>query len=207
MSEDHIPSKHVLKAVEQLSSLPSVGRKSALRLVLHMLKWDADRIEAFANSMKDLATEVKYCERCFNLSDSTLCNICASPHRNQELICIVETIKDVMAIEATKQFNGLYHVLGGVISPLEGIGPSDVNIDSLLKRVQEEGTKEVILALNATMEGDTTAFYLHKKLNPLCAEISTLARGISFGDELEYADEISLGRSIQNRTPFDKADR
>ena len=207
MSEDGIPSRYVSQAVQQLSSLPSVGKKTALRLVLKMIKWDKKEIEAFGQAFIDLAGGISYCENCYNLSDTKVCDICLNPRRDEQVICVVESVKDVMAIENTMQYKGHYHVLGGLISPLDGIGPGDLNIDLLLARIDKVEAKEVILALNANMEGDTTAYYLHKKLKEKCAEISTLARGISFGDDLEFADEISLGRSIQSRTPFKNSER
>ncbi|MGB0167007.1 MAG: recombination mediator RecR [Luteibaculum sp.] len=207
MIEDQIPSKHVAKAVEQLSSLPSVGKKTALRLVLSMLKWEKDRVLEFGLAFSSLAENVNYCERCHNLSDEKICKICSNPSREEDTLCVVESVKDVLAIESTMQFKGVYHVLGGIIAPMEGIGPEDLNISSLEERCQKEPIKEVILALSATMEGDTTGFYLHKKLAPHCEKITTLARGIGFGDELEYADELSLGRSILYRTPYEQSQK
>lgn len=202
MMLDNIPSKTVAKAVEQLSSLPSIGGKTALRLVLKMLRWDKEQIEAFGQAFIDLSNNISYCENCYNLSDSKICDICANPRRNAEQLCIVESVKDVLAIEATQQYKGHYFVLGGLIAPLEGIGPGDLNIEALLEKLENKTVSEVILALNSNMEGETTSYYLHKKLKERCSDISTLARGISFGDELEFADEISLGKSILNRTPY-----
>lgn len=192
------------RAVQEFSKLPGIGRKTALRLVLHLLRRDADEVAQFADAVGRLKKEVKYCQVCHNISDSDTCPICSDPRRDSSVICVVENIQDVMAVENTQQFSGLYHVLGGVISPMDGVGPSDLEIDSLVNRVSEGGVKEVILALSSTMEGDTTNFYIFRKLAPYTdVRLSIIARGISVGDELEYTDEVTLGRSILNRTPFD----
>ena len=196
------PSQLLEKAVGEFAKLPGIGRKTAMRLVLHLLRQDPATVDAFGNSIITLKREVKYCKVCHNISDTETCLICANPHRDASTICVVETIRDVMAVEATQQFRGLYHVLGGVISPMDGIGPSDLQIESLVERVKNGGVKEVILALSSTMEGDTTNFYIFRKLAPYEVEMSVIARGISIGDELEYTDEVTLGRSIVNRTLF-----
>lgn len=196
------PSVLLEKAVSEFAKLPGVGRKTATRLVLHLLRQDVAAVEAFGNAIITLKREVKYCKVCHNISDTDVCRICSNPQRDASVVCVVENIRDVMAVEATQQFRGLYHVLGGVISPMDGIGPSDLQIDSLVERVQAGGVKEVILALSTTMEGDTTNFYIYRKLEKFGIKLSVIARGISVGDELEYADEVTLGRSIVNRTPF-----
>lgn len=196
------PSVLLEKAVSEFAKLPGVGRKTAMRLVLHLLRQDAGAVEAFGNAIITLKREVKYCKVCHNISDTDVCRICSNPQRDASVVCVVENIRDVMAVEATQQFRGLYHVLGGVISPMDGIGPSDLQIDSLVERVQAGSVKEVILALSTTMEGDTTNFYIYRKLEKFGVKLSVIARGISVGDELEYADEVTLGRSIVNRTPF-----
>lgn len=190
------------KAVGEFAKLPGIGRKTAMRLVLHLLRQDTATVEALGNSIITLKREVKYCKVCHNISDTETCLICANPNRDASTICVVETIRDVMAVEATQQFRGLYHVLGGVISPMEGIGPSDLQIESLVERVKNGHVKEVILALSSTMEGDTTNFYIFRKLAAYDVKMSVIARGISIGDELEYTDEVTLGRSIVNRTLF-----
>jgi len=190
-------------AVNEFAKLPGIGRKSALRLVLHILKQDIHEVEMFANSLLQLRSEVKHCKVCHNISDTDVCNICSNPSRNASFICVVENIKDVMAIENTHQFSGLYHVLGGIISPMDGIGPSDLEVESLVTRVSEGSVEEIVLALSTTMEGDTTNFFIYKKLKNLNIKISTLARGVSIGDELEYTDEVTLGRSIVNRMNFE----
>ena len=189
-------------AVQEFAKLPGIGRKTALRLVLHLLKESDEEVENFGNSIIRLRKEIVYCKICHNISDSEICDICSNLSRDRSVVCVVENIKDVITIENTQQFRGLYHVLGGIISPMDGIGPKDLEIDSLLQRVENDGIKEVILALSTTMEGDTTNFYLYRKLEPFHIKITTLARGVSIGDELEYADEITLGRSIQNRIEF-----
>ena len=197
------PSQLLEHAVEAFSQLPGVGRKTALRLVLHLLRQPADEVDGFAEAIVRVKHDVKYCKVCHNISDSDVCSICSDPRRDASLVCVVENIQDVMAIENTQQFHGLYHVLGGIISPMDGVGPHDLEIDSLVKRVDEGGVKEVILALASTMEGDTTNFYLSRKLKGKNVKLSVIARGISVGDELEYTDEVTLGRSILNRTPFE----
>lgn len=201
MNEQY-PSVLLEKAVNEFAKLPGVGRKTAMRLVLYLLRQDVAMVEAFGNAIITLKHEVKYCKVCHNISDTDMCRICSNPQRDASVVCVVETIRDVMAIEATQQFRGLYHVLGGVISPMDGVGPSDLQIDSLVERIRKGGIKEIILALSTTMEGDTTAFYIYRKVEPLDVKLSVIARGVSVGDELEYADEVTLGRSIVNRTPF-----
>ena len=190
------------KAVGEFSRLPGIGRKTALRLVLHMLRQENESVDNFANALVTLKHEVKYCKVCHNISDTDVCQICSDSRRDKSLICVVENIRNVMSIENTQQFHGLYHVLGGVISPIDGIGPGDLEIDSLVERVKAGGVSEVILALSSTMEGDPTNFYIFRKLADSGVTISVLARGISIGDELEYTDEVTLGRSIINRTTF-----
>ena len=192
------------KAVAEFSKLPGIGRKTALRLVLWMLRQEDADVEQFAEAVSRLKHEVKYCMTCHNISDSEVCPICGDPRRDKTTVCVVENIQDVMAIENTQQFHGLYHVLGGVISPMDGIGPSDIEIDSLVKRVAEGGVQEVILALSPTMEGDTTNFYIFRKLSTYDVKVSVIARGVSVGNELEYTDEVTLGRSIMNRTLFEE---
>lgn len=189
-------------AVNEFSKLPGIGRKTALRLVLHILRQDEQAADNFGNAIIRLRHDIRYCRVCHNISDTDVCNICSDPTRDPATICVVENVREVMAVEATGQFKGLYHVLGGVISPMDGIGPADLEIDSLVARVAAGGIKEVILALSATMEGDTTNFYIFRKLAPYDVRITMIARGVSIGDELEYTDEITLGRSILNRTPF-----
>jgi len=203
MHIDRFPSRLLENAVNEFAKLPGIGRKSALRLVLHLLKQDVQDVEIFGNSLIQLRSEIKHCKICHNISDTDVCDICSNPMRNPAIICVVENIKDVMSIENTHQFNGLYHVLGGIISPMDGIGPSDLEIDSLVKRAEDVNTREVILALSTTMEGDTTNFFIFKKIKHTNVKISTLARGVSIGDELEYTDEVTLGRSIVNRMNFE----
>jgi len=205
MMIEKFPSRLLENAVNEFSKLPGIGRKTALRLVLHLLKQESSDVELFGNSIIQARTEIKHCKICHNISDHDVCNICSQPDRAGEIICVVETIRDVMAIENTRQFIGLYHVLGGVISPMDGIGPSDLEINSLVERVREGHASEVILALSTTMEGDTTNFYIYKKLKEFKIKVSTLARGVSVGDELEYADELTLGRSIKNRLDFESS--
>lgn len=188
------------RAVSEFSRLPGIGRKTALRLVLHLLRQEEDTVDGFASAVTRLRKEVRYCSVCHNISDSDICPICSNPQRDASTICVVENIQDVMAVERTAQFHGLYHVLGGIISPMDGIGPSDLEIDSLIERVRSGSIKEVIFALASTMEGDTTNFYISRKLQPYGVKLSVIARGISVGDELEYTDEVTLGRSIINRT-------
>jgi len=197
------PTPLLEEAVNEFSKLPGIGRKSALRLVLHLLRQSQVDVARFSESMVKLRNNVQYCKNCHNISDKDLCNICSDSRRDQELICVVEDIRDVMAIENTSQFKGVYHVLGGIISPMDGIGPSQLNIDSLVKKAETGKVREVIMALSTTMEGDTTVFYLFKKLKPFEISVSTLARGVAVGNDLEYADEITLGRSIVNRVPYE----
>lgn len=197
------PSVLLEKAVREFARLPGIGQKTALRLVLHLLKMDNESVVAFGNALIQLKNNVKYCSICRNISDTDVCNICSSPKRDTTTVCVVENIRDVMSVENTGQYNGLYHVLGGIISPMDGIGPSDLFIDDLINRVASGEVKEVILALSTTMEGDTTNFYIYRRLQEYPVTITTLARGVAIGDELEYADEITLGRSIVNRTPFE----
>lgn len=199
------PSTLLENAVNEFAKLPGIGKKSALRLVLHLLRQDEVKVVNFAEAIVKLKQEVKYCKKCNNISDTNLCEICADGSRNKSLICVVENIKEVMAIERTGQFKGLYHVLGGIISPIDGVGPSDLEIASLEERVKRGEIDELILALSATMEGDTTNFYIFRKLQPYSLKVSIIARGVSIGDEIEYADEVTLGRSILNRTPFDES--
>ena len=199
------PSALLENAVNELASLPGVGRKTALRLALHILRRDVTYAESFAKAIVDLRREIKYCRVCHNICDEDICSICANPARDHSLVCVVENIKEVMAIENTGQFRGVYHVLGGIISPMDGIGPSDLQIDSLVERVKTGEVKEVILALSTTMEGDTTNFFIYRKLSPFDVKISVIARGVSIGDEIEYSDEVTLGRSILNRTSFNDA--
>lgn len=196
------PSTLLENAVNEFAKLPGIGQKTALRLVLHLLRQDTPAVELFGNTMIRLRKEIKYCTVCHNISDEEVCSICSDPSRDPSTVCVVENVKEVMVVENTRQFHGLYHVLGGIISPMDGIGPSDLEIDNLVARVAAGGVKEVILALSATMEGDTTNFYIFRKLAPFDVKISIIARGVSVGDELEYTDEITLGRSILNRTPF-----
>lgn len=199
------PSTLLENAVNEFAKLPGIGKKSALRLVLHLLRQDEVKVVNFAEAIVKLKQEVKYCKKCNNISDTDLCEICADGSRNKSLICVVENIKEVMAIERTGQFKGLYHVLGGIISPIDGVGPSDLEIASLEERVKRGEIDELILALSATMEGDTTNFYIFRKLQPYSLKVSIIARGVSIGDEIEYTDEVTLGRSILNRTPFDES--
>ncbi|EID32563.1 MAG: recombination protein RecR [Prevotella sp.] len=190
------------RAVESFSQLPGVGRKTALRLVLHLLRQPLEDVDSFTDAVTRVRHDVKYCKVCHNISDTDICSICSDPRRDGSVVCVVENIQDVMAIENTQQYHGLYHVLGGIISPMDGIGPHDLSIDSLVERVDTGEVKEVILALASTMEGDTTNFYISRKLKDKDVKLSIIARGISVGDELEYTDEVTLGRSILNRTPF-----
>ena len=203
MITQQYPSQLLERAVQEFSKLPGIGRKTALRLVLYQLRQDPQDVQSFVDAIAKMKQEVHYCKRCHNISDSDLCPICSNQRRDASTICVVENIPDVMAVENTQQYNGLYHVLGGVISPMDGVGPADLEIDSLVKRVEEEDIQEVILALSSTMEGDTTNFYIFRKLASYDVKLSIIARGIPVGDELEYADEVTLGRSILNRTPFD----
>jgi len=196
-------SKLLNDAVDELATLPGIGRKTALRLALFLLKQDEEDVERFGNSVISLRKEIRYCKECHNISDTETCNICGDTFRNKELICVVENIRDVMSIENTQQFNGVYHVLGGIISPIDGIGPADLTIDSLVEKADSGTIKEIILALPTTMEGDTTNFFIFKKLQKSDVSVTTLARGVAIGDDLEYADEITLGRSIANRMRFE----
>ena len=203
MNITQYPSALLENAVNEFSQLPGIGRKTALRLVLFLLKKEKEQVQSFSSAITKLKEEVLYCKHCHNISDTEICEICAHPKRDHSLICVVENIKDVLAIENTMQFNGVYHVLGGIISPVDGIGPNDLELESLFKRVKTGDIAEVILALPTTMEGDTTNFYIFKKLKEASVKITTLARGVSIGDELEYTDEITLGRSLKNRTLFE----
>ncbi|PVZ09913.1 recombination mediator RecR [Porphyromonas loveana] len=196
------PSRLLEKAVDQLATLPGVGRKTALRLALYLLRQPVESTRLFASALVDLREHIIYCKRCHNISDTDMCAICADVSRDQRTLCVVENIRDVMAIENTSQYRGLYHVLGGVISPMDGIGPGDLQIDSLVERVNAEEIEEVILALSTTMEGDTTNFFIFRKLEATGVRVSVIARGIAIGDEIEYADEVTLGRSILSRTDF-----
>ncbi len=197
------PSRLFGKAVSELANLPGVGQKTALRLALFLLKQDKDKVEQFVKAVSEMRQNIKYCKVCHNISDTDICPICVNHKRDATTVCVVENVQDVMAVENTQQYNGLYHVLGGVISPMDGIGPNDLEISSLVKRVEAGGVNEVILALSSTMEGDTTNFYIYRKLAGYDIRLSVIARGISVGDELEYTDEVTLGRSIVNRIPFD----
>ena len=192
------------KAVGEFSKLPGIGRKTALRLMLHLLRQPADDVSTLAEAVARMRREVRYCKVCHNISDTEVCPICSDQRRDRQLVCVVENVQDVMAVENTQQYHGLYHVLGGVISPVDGIGPSDLEIGSLVERVSQGEVKEVILALGSTMEGDTTNFYIYRKLAPSGVKVSVIARGIAVGNELEYADEVTLGRSIANRTLFEE---
>lgn len=198
----NLPSRYLEKAVEQMSTLPGIGRKTALRLVLDLMNRKPSDIQEFSQAFIEMSAHLQLCKSCFNISDNEVCSICANPKRNQKLICVVRDIRDVMAIENTLQFKGLYHVLGGVISPIDGVGPNDLKIRELLERINSE-SEEVILGLGATMEGDTTNFFLYKKLSERNIKVSILSRGVAVGDELEFADETTLGRSILNRLPFE----
>jgi len=200
--ENAYPSELLEKAVSEFAKLPGIGRKTALRLVLHLLRQPTETAESLASALTKMRNEVVYCSVCHNISDNEVCPICSDRHRDSTTVCVVENIRDVMAVERTQQYNGLYHVLGGVISPMDGIGPTDLEIDSLVARVEKGDIQEIILALSSTMEGDTTNFYISRKLADKPVRISVIARGISVGDELEYTDEVTLGRAILNRTTF-----
>lgn len=191
-------------AVNEFAKLPGIGKKTALRLVLHLLKQEPEKVAGFGEALTKMREQVKYCQRCCNISDADICSICSNSLRKQEMICVVETIRDVIAIESTQQYSGAYHVLGGIISPLDGIGPDQLNIEQLVHRIQKEKTEELIFALNPTIQGDTTIYYIQKKLMGLPVRVTTIARGIAFGGELEYADEMTLARSLQNRLPIEK---
>jgi recombination protein RecR len=198
-------SKLLEDAVAEFSKLPGVGQKTALRLVLHLLKQDRAEVDRFSSAISKLRNDIQFCQTCHNISDNAICEICTAPKRDHALICVVEDTRDVMAIENTNQYNGLYHVLGGLISPMDGIGPSDLEVDTLVERLKDNGVREIIFALSATMEGDTTIFYLNKRLKSFNITISTIARGIAFGGELEYVDELTLGRSIATRVPYENS--
>ncbi len=205
MNIDKYPSRLLENAVNEFAKLPGIGRKSALRLVLHLLRQNVEEVNAFGNSLIELRSKIKHCKVCHNISDTDTCQICSNSSRNAGVVCVVENIRDVMSVENTQQFNGLYHVLGGIISPMDGIGPADLEIDSLVKRVEKGEIIEIIMALSTTMEGDTTNFYIYRKLKNKEVKLSTLARGVSIGDELEYTDEITLGRSLINRVPYESS--
>jgi len=198
-------SKFIENAVNEISNLPGIGKKSALRLVLFLLRQPESQSKNLANAISEMRLNVNFCKNCHNISDLDVCEICSNPRRDQSVICVVEDIRDVMAIEKTSSFNGLYHVLGGKISPIDGIGPDDLNIESLVEKVKNNPIKEVIFALSTTMEGDTTNFYIYRQISDFNVATSTIARGISVGDDLEYADEVTLGRSIADRIPFEKS--
>ena len=202
MSFSEYPSKLLENAVNEFASLPGIGRKTAFRLVMNLLKRDSEEVKRFGESIIRLHREIHYCKSCHNISDSEICSICSDEKRDRSLICVVENIQDVMAIENTRQYRGVYHVLGGIISPVDGIGPADLKIDTLEEKVKTGGISEIILALSTTMEGDTTNFYLFRRLNKYNVFLTTLARGVAIGDELEYTDEITLGRAINNRNPY-----
>lgn len=196
-----LPSSLLENAVAQFAKLPGIGKKTALRLVLHLLKQDVNDVQHFGETIARMRRDIKFCQRCHNISDGDICSICANSMRNQKLICVVENIRDVIAIESTQQFNGAYHVLGGIISPLDGIGPDQLSIESLVSRIEKEETEELVFALNPNIQGDTTIYYIQKKMAHLSCRVTTIARGIAFGGELEYADEMTLARSIANRLP------
>ncbi len=196
-----LPSSLLENAVAQFAKLPGIGKKTALRLVLHLLKQEVNDVQHFGETIARMRRDIKFCQRCHNISDGDICSICANSMRNQKLICVVENIRDVIAIESTQQFNGAYHVLGGIISPLDGIGPDQLSIESLVSRIEQEETEELVFALNPNIQGDTTIYYIQKKLAHLPCRVTTIARGIAFGGELEYADEMTLARSIANRLP------
>lgn len=198
------PSKLLQEAIEQLSSLPGIGRRTALRLALFILKQEPTKVKQFGNAFINLRDQVIYCNTCYNISDTDYCTICAHPGRTKEIVCVVEDVRDVMAIENTGQYKGVYHVLGGIISPMEGIGPDDIRIQELIERVKNEEISEIIMALSTTMEGDTTNYFIFKKLKELNLKITTIARGVAVGDELEYTDEQTLGRSLKNRVLYEK---
>lgn len=204
MHNEKFPSLLLEQAVNQFAQLPGIGRKTALRLVLHLLRQEESKVFAFTDALNQLIQDICYCKECNSISDEELCPICANESRTSEILCVVENIRDVLSIENTQQYKGKYHVLGGIISPMDGIGPSDIAIDLLVDRVKKGGVQEVILALSTTMEGDTTNFYIFKKLKPYNVRVTTLARGVALGDELEYADELTLGRSIKYRTLYEE---
>lgn len=196
-----LPSSLLQNAVDSFSQLPGIGKKTALRLVLHLLKQDINQVEKFSDTIAKMRKEILFCNRCHNISDANICSTCANSMRNQKLICVVENIRDVIAIENTQQFNGVYHVLGGIISPLDGVGPNDLKIESLVSRIKKEEIEELIFALNPNIQGDTTIYYIQKKLVGFTCKVTTIARGISFGGELEFADEMTLAKSLTNRLP------
>lgn len=198
-----LPSALLENAVNEFAKLPGIGKKTALRMVLYLLKRDSEEVQHFGDTIARMRKEIMFCHRCFNIADASICSICSNSMRNQEVICVVENIRDVIAIETTQQYNGVYHVLGGVISPLDGIGPDQLHIDSLLQRIQKEKPQELIFALNPRIEGDTTIYYIQKKLPDTTIRITTIARGIAFGGELEYTDEMTLARSLANRLPVE----
>lgn len=202
---NHYPSRLVERAVEQLSSLPGIGRKTALRLALHLLGRSEQEVHSFAEALTDMRDKIIYCEKCYNISDTSICQLCSNPARDAQTLCVVRHVGDVMAIENTAQYRGLYHVLGGVISPIDGVGPEDLRIRELIERIDAEGIQELILALGTTMEGDTTSFFIHRSLEGKALKISVIARGVAVGDEIEYADEVTLGRSILNRLDFEQS--
>jgi len=203
MNNSQYPSLLLENAVNELSRLPGIGPKTAMRLALFLLKEKKEDVNKFAESIRLLREEIRYCKECYNISDADVCSICSNPRRDHSLVCVVESVRDVMAIENTQQYGGVYHVLGGVISPMDGIGPDDLNIDPLVDKVRIGGVKEVVFALSATMEGDTTNFYIYRKISDCSVKITTIARGVAIGDELAYADEVTLGRSLVNRLPFE----
>jgi recombination protein RecR len=201
----NLPSKLVEAAVEQFATLPGIGKRTALRLVLHLLKQSKEDVSAFGNTFIDLRNNIKYCQSCHNISDSDICEICSDHKRDHSIICVVEDVRDVMAIENTMQYRGIYHVLGGVISPMNGVGPNDLNIESLIEKAASGSVNEMIFALSATMEGDTTNFYIFKRIKDYNIKTSVIARGVAIGDDLEYTDEVTLGRSIVNRVPYENS--
>ncbi len=197
-----LPSQLIENAVAEFSKLPGIGKKTALRLVLHLLKQNVNEVQFFGETIAKMRRDIQFCQRCFNISDGIICTICNNVNRQQQLICVVENIRDVIAIESTQQYNGTYHVLGGIISPLDGIGPDQLNIESLVSRIEAEQTEEILFALNPNIQGDTTIYYIQKKIQHLPVKVTTIARGIAFGGELEFADEMTLARSIANRLPI-----
>lgn len=196
-----LPSSLLENAVAQFTKLPGIGKKTALRLVLHLLKQDSNEVQLFGETITQMRNEIKFCQRCHNISDGDICAICANSMRNQQVICVVENIRDVIAVESTQQFNGTYHVLGGIISPLDGVGPEQLSIELLINRIEQESVEELVFALSPNIQGDTTIYYIQKKMTHLSCKVTTIARGIAFGGELEYADEMTLARSIANRLP------
>lgn len=200
---EEYPSKLLANAIEQFSSLPGVGKRTAMRLALFLLKQEKEEVNRFGDAFIKLRNEIQYCKKCYNISEAEICSICSNPARDESLICVVQDVRDVMAIENTSQYKGLYHVLGGIISPMDGIGPADITIEELVERAADGNIKEIIMALSTTMEGDTTNFYIFKRLKEFEITISAIARGVSVGDELEYADELTLGRSLLNRVPYE----